>query len=161
MVVPDPDRRGVRDDAVYRAFFEATPAGLILLDGGRRIQAANAAATKLFGHALVEPPGRSFGDLLATAAAEAAERAFSQAASQGCSAAVAVDARGSAGAVIAVELTITRIRTPSADSYGVEVRELHRDPRSTEPARGTSGPGTSPSYSVAELLMANRLRDLV
>lgn len=160
MVIPTP-RAPVEDEvAAIRAFFDAAPLGQLVLDVGRRIRSANPAAVRLFAVPGFGLAGRPFPELIDPASGPTMEQAFLAAAGNGASPTATVQVRAAAGGTFPVELTVLRLRTGRADGFGVIARDL-RAPRAVPEAPAPPTGRAPPAYTAAELLMANRLRELV
>jgi len=158
MVTPPPEPSDREDVAGLRAFFEAVPLGQFLLDGQRTVLEVNAAALRLFSLTGAPLRGHRFDELIAPSSAAVGERAFLAATVGEAGVPVAIEARTVDGRGFAAELTVLRFRAGGEDRYGVQVRDL----RTAATTQGSLGPAAPvPAYTVAELLMANRLRDLV
>ncbi|HEY6238458.1 MAG TPA: hypothetical protein VIZ68_04660 [Thermoplasmata archaeon] len=161
LVVPEGGPEPVAD-IDDRAFFETGPTGHFVLTRARVISRANSAAKKLFVPSGAELEGRAFSELIEPGSRFTVDQAFLGLAGPGTSAEkVLAVARGESGPPFPVELHLLRLAPNSPNRFGVVVRELgDRAPAAPAPATSASDPAP-PTYTLGELLMANRLRELV
>jgi len=142
----------------YRTFFEAAPNGQLVLDPARRIRRANRAAERLFRRNPGELQGRVLADLVVPRSHEALDAVFASLLRDGGAATpVLTEGLGPEGAPIPIEIVVVRLPSAGPIGFGAVVRDL-RDPVAGPGAVTSAAPG---KYTLAELLMANRLRDLV
>lgn len=158
MVIPAPFVPVDDENARLRAFFEAAPQGQLVLDVGRRIRSANSAAIRLFGFTGTGLAGRPFNELIDPASAPAIETAFLAVATRETAPPVTIQGRTASGTMFPVEVTVVRVRAARLDGFGVIARDLRTAP---DPASAPAAGRAPPKYTAAELLMANRLRELV
>ena len=145
-------------DAEVRSFFDVSPLPQLLLTPDRKVRAANRAASRLFAPSGAALGGRPFADLLAPSARGAVEglfRALDGPAASGQR--VASEALSADGRSIPVELQIVRLAAGAASGFGIVARDLRVPTAGRVPTPLDVG-GT---YTLAELLMADRLRELV
>lgn len=155
MVIPSELPAPDDDPGRYRELFLALPMAQCLLEGSGRILAANPAAERLFGSSPGLLRGRAITDLIDSAAGSALVREMSGA-GRGSPVTLQANARSIAGPIFAIELAVVRVRVGPPALFGVLLRDLR------ESSRAAGGPaGAASEYTVAELLMANRLRELV
>lgn len=154
MVIPS-ELPAPEDDPVrYRDLFLALPLAQCLLDGTGRILVANPAADRLFGAMAGLLRGRAITELIDSAAGSALVRAMAGT-GRGSPVTLQANARSIAGPIFAIEVAVVRVRAGPPALFGVLLRDLRESSRAGGPAGATS------EYTVAELLMANRLRELV
>lgn len=145
-------------DSEIRSFFEASPTPQLLLTSERTVRAANPSASRLLGARGASLSGRPFTDLLVPAARPVAERLFqSLKAPDSAGQRVALDAVSPDGRPFPVELVVVRLSTAAVSGFGVLLRDLRLPP----PGRTPAPVEARETYTLAELLMANRLRELV
>lgn len=161
MVIPAPLAPVDEESARIRALFEAAPLGQLVLDITRRIRSANPAAVRLFGFTDTGLSGRAFGELFDPGSGPVLERVFLTVAGNGAAPPETVQARTANGATFPLELTVLRLRTGRTDGFGAIVRDLRAVPGAPTVAPTAAGGRAPPAYTAAELLMANRLRELV
>ena len=145
-------------DAEVRSFFEVSPTAQLLLSADRKIRVANQAAGRLFAPTGAAINGRPFTDLLAPAARPTIERLF-QALTDPAVAGqrVASEAIAPDGHPFPIELLVVRLSAGVPSGFGIVARDL----RAPAPGRQPTPIEAGGSYTLAELLMANRLRELV
>ena len=155
LVIPGGDALTPPDDADdCGAFFESAPEGQFILDRGRRVRRANLEARRWFGRPGVELRGRSFSELFGPQAQPQVERALAAVgAGPRRSEPLVVAARAPDGSTLSMEIVVLPLRWGAEDGYGAVVRD-----RTGPTARAGAAPGP---YTLGELLMANRLRELV
>lgn len=147
------------ESADSRAFFDVVPMGQVVLGPDRRIRLANAAAHRLLLPSGGELAGKTIPELLPPAAHFAVEHGFEAAAGASPSSApILVDISRTNGSAARIEIMVVRIDGRPGAAYGAVFREVREPPSATGPASGPAGAGR---YSLGELLMANRLRELV
>lgn len=151
MVIPTPLEVPVDEATLYRDLFLTLPLGQCLLDGTGRILVTNPAADRLFETSAGSLRGRAIADLIDAPAASMAARVFGRSA-RADPLTFPAQARLATGQTFPIEMAVVRIRAGPPALYGALFRDLRETPR---------GPGAAPEYTVAELLMANRLRELV
>jgi PAS domain S-box-containing protein len=152
-MIPPPGR-----EIEVRSHFEANPVPLFVLDPERRIRNANPAALRVLAPEQTTLEGRSFDELFSGASRASLESLFSLLGSSGAPAhRVAVEALGVEGRPFPAELVVFRLPAAASGGFGAVLRDLREAPANRVPAPVVS----VGSYSVAELLLANRLRDLV
>jgi PAS domain-containing protein len=146
-------------DAEVRSFFEVSPTPQLLLTADRKVRVANRAATRLFTLPGNSPiAGHPFEELLAPATRAAVAQLFQAlAAPQAPGQRIAADILASGGLPVPIELLVVRLSAASPTGFGVVARDL----RIPAPNRSTTPIDATGSYTLAELLMANRLRELV
>lgn len=142
-----------------RALFEAAPVGQLVLDQGRRIRAANPAAARIFGAVPPALVGREFSDLIAPESTGAVDRAFTAAGLEGAAPSRAVQGRTVGGGTFPLELIVLKLASGSSEGYGLIAHDMR--PVAVQPTFPGATKGPPPAYTAAELLMANRLRELV
>lgn len=145
-------------DAEVRSFFDISPVPQLLLTPDRKVRVANRAAGRLFAPSGASLGGRPFADLLAPSARAALEglfRALDGPAASGQR--VASEALSADGRAVPIELLIVRLAAGAASGFGIVARDLRVPAAGRVPAPLEVG-GT---YTLAELLMADRLRELV
>jgi PAS domain S-box-containing protein len=147
-----------RPDAEYRALFEAFPSAELLLDEGLKILVANEAALRMFGASGADLRGRPFDALFATASRPPLLALFVGLRS-GPSPhdRLATEGLGAGGVPFPAEVVIVRLPSNLRVPFAAVVRSLAEPAPSRAPA---SKPGARP-YSLPELLMANRLKEMV
>ncbi len=151
MVVPD-------GDPDVRSFFEISPTPQLLLAADRTVRVANQAATRLFAPPGAALAGRPFLELLAPAGRPVVDRLFQAlAAPQAAGQRIAAETLPNGGAPISIELLVVRLSSATTSGFGVVARDL----RVPAPTRVPTPIEATGSYTLAELLMANRLRELV
>ncbi len=145
-------------DAEVRSFFDVSPVPQLLLTPDRKIRVANRAASRLFAPSGVALGGRLFADLLAPSARAAVDglfRALDGPAASGQR--VASEAISPDGRAVPIELLIVRLAAGAPSGFGIVARDLRVPAAGRVPTPLDAG-GT---YTLAELLMADRLRELV
>ncbi len=141
-----------------RAYFDVSPSAQFLLDPDLRIRAANQAAARLFASKDGSLVGRAFGDLLANSSRSSGTQLFALLATPDAPGhRVAVEGVTAQGLSFPVELVGFRLSASVSGGFGAVLRDL-RDPA---PTRTPSPIVATEAYTLAELLMANRLRELV
>lgn len=140
-------------DDEFRALFEAVPVGEVVLDDHHRIRRANRAAAGLFGANPTQLVGRTLAELLGNSTTTAVEAAFGAVESApGGTYSVELQARGADGQPFPLELTLLRLPAQApGPRFGATLRDL----------RSGGAPARSANYTLAELLMADRMRELV
>ena len=140
-------------DDEYRALFEAVPLGEVVLDDHHRIRRANRAAAGLFGANPSQLVGRTLAELLGNSTGTAIDAAFGAVESApGGTYSVELQARGSDGQPFPLELTVLRLPAQApGPRFGATLRDL----------RAGEAPARAGNYTLAELLMADRMRELV
>jgi PAS domain S-box-containing protein len=145
-------------DAEVRSFFEVSPTAQLLLTPDRKVRVANAAAGRLFAPAGTALGGRPFTDLFVTTTRPAIDGLFAALSAPGASGQrVGVEVLGPDGRSFPVELLAVRLSPNGSSGFGIVARDL----RLPAPGRVPSPIAPAGSYTLAELLMANRLRELV
>lgn len=153
---------GFEQANVYRAFFELAPAGLFILDQERRVRHSNAAGQRLFGPPGAPLAGRPIFDFVSSASRAALEQAFAAlAAKGGTSPLITAEGRDEGGASFPIEIFILKLRPWAEEGYGFVVRDLRERPTVTGRPGAPKPGGPSGPYTLGELLMADRLRELV
>jgi PAS domain S-box-containing protein len=146
------------DGGTFRAFFDAAPLPFFLLDPDRRVRQANRAALRTFAAFGPDLSLRPFSSLLSGPSQQRLEEAFRSAAQDpGGSFSIAAESASAAGKGWPMEVTILRLREGERPPFGAVVRDL----RAAPPRPGPPSEGEKGTYTLAELLMANRLRELV
>ncbi|HKV90831.1 MAG TPA: PAS domain-containing protein [Thermoplasmata archaeon] len=142
----------------FRSFFEAAPLPLFLLDGARRVRRANRVASQTFSPTGAELRGQPFPELFAPK--PGLDGAF-EAVRTGRTpfAALTTEGREDGGRLFPVEVLLVPLRVGEADAFGVVVRDLRI--RATGPQGAPSTAKAPGAYTLSDLLMANRLRELV
>jgi PAS domain-containing protein len=145
-------------DAEIRALFDAAPTGQFLIDANLRILVANSAAHRMFTSTGEMLRGRSFDALFVPASKPSLGALFSDLRS-GSSPTDRLTTEGLApGAVpFPAEVVIVRLPPKLRCPFGAVVRSLAEAAMS--PTSATK-PGTR-AYSLPELLLANRLKEMV
>jgi PAS domain-containing protein len=145
-------------DAEIRALFDAAPTGQLLVDTNLRVLVANAAAHQMFvppGEAL---RGRPFDGLFVIASRPSLGALFSDLRSgPSPTDRLTTEGLGPGGVPFPVEVVIVRLPPKLRCPFGAVVRNL------AEPAMSPTSP-TKPGarvYSLPELLLANRLKEMV
>jgi PAS domain S-box-containing protein len=140
------------------AFFEGAPTPIMLLDATGRIGRANPEAERVFGRPGRGLVGRPFLELFPPSTQSALRDALTRLAEGSVrNERVTGEAYDPAGSGFPSELTLVRLSDGPAPGLGAVVRDLR-------PRAMASPPGTPPAaarYSLPELLMANRLKELV
>jgi PAS domain S-box-containing protein len=145
-------------DLELRAFFEGVPLAELVLDAQGTVQASNVAARQLFSTDARELRGVSFHVLFQTSSHPAIQAAFGVLVNPTAPPQrFAADGRLLDGRAFPAEVTVLRLSPASPTSYGAIVRDLREARAGPTPTDAGRGPG----YSLPELLMANRLRELV
>ncbi|MCI4321852.1 MAG: PAS domain-containing protein, partial [Thermoplasmata archaeon] len=130
------------------------PIPFFVLDRERRIRRANAAALRTFAAFGPELGGRPFSSLLSGPSQARVDDAFRSASREPpISDSVTAESASAAGKGWPMELTIVRLPSRKEAEFGAVLRDLRVAP---SPAGAEKG-----AYTLAELLMANRLRELV
>jgi PAS domain S-box-containing protein len=149
---------GDGSDPQFRAYFDVSPTPQLILDPDQKIRVANPAAGRLF---LPNGPtlaGRSFVDLIVPTARASVEELFRTLAQPNAAGLrIAADGILPDGRAFPVELLAVRLSATTPNGFGVVVRDL----RSPAPSRVPTPIGPADAYTIAELLMARRLRELV
>jgi PAS domain-containing protein len=140
------------------AFFEVSPTPQFLLASDRRIVAANRAAQELFSPDGSALPGRPFGQLFSPDSAGPVDALFGQLSVPGAPGQRVAVAGGAPHArPFPIELLVVRLSAGEPTGYGAIARDLRVPP----PTRVPAAIEVASPYTLAELLMANRLRELV
>ena len=140
-------------DDEFRALFEAVPLGEVVLDDHYRIRRANRAAAGLFGANPNQLVGRTLAELLGNSSGTSIEAAFGavETAPDGTYS-IELQARGTDGQPFPLELTVIRLPAQvPGPRFGATLRDL----------RSGAGPARPGNFTLAELLMADRMRELV
>ena len=144
------------EETDFRAFFDSVPVGQLLLDQARRIRSSNSAAALLFSPTAAELEGRMLSELVSPPSRAAVDAAFLEVSSgRPASQPATVRVPTADGTEFSAEILIFRISPPSENAYGVVARDLRA--ASSSPYSPTG----QPKYTLGELLMANRLQELV
>jgi len=146
------------DGATFRAFFDVAPLPFFVLDPDRRIRQANSAAHRTFAAFGPDLAGRPFSTLLSGPSQARLEDAFRSASRDPpFSDPIALESASAAGRGWPMEVTVVRLANRSDAEFGAVLRDLR-----TAPSPAAASPaGGKATYTLAELLMANRLRELV
>jgi PAS domain S-box-containing protein len=140
------------------AFFEGAPTPVMLLDASGRIGRANPEAERVFGRPGGGLVGRPFRELFTPSTQSALRDVLTRLAQASVrNERVIGEAYDSNGSGFPSELTLVRLSDGPAPALGAVVRDLR--PRAMAPAPGT--PPAAARYSLPELLLANRLKELV
>lgn len=145
-------------DPEVGSFFEVSPTAQLILAADRKVRVANASAARLLSPRGATLVGRPFTDVIAPPARPVTDRLFlALAGPDAAGQRVAVDAVLPDGRPLPVELIVVRLSREPTAGFGVVLRDLRTPP----PGRLPSPIESRDSYTLAELLMANRLRELV
>jgi|HubBroStandDraft_1064217.scaffolds.fasta_scaffold143639_2 PAS domain S-box-containing protein len=147
-----------RADAEIRALFDAVPNAELLVDERFRIFVANAAAHRMFGAAGEALRGRPFEGLFVAASRPSLAARFSDlGAGHSPADRLTTEGLGPGGVPFSVEVLIVRLTPNLRCPFGAVVRSLAEPVASgsAPPARGAR------AYSLPELLLANRLKEMV
>ncbi len=146
------------EGAEVRSFFDVSPLAQLLLASDRKVRVANRAAGRLFAPNGAPLGGRSFVELLSPAARPVVENLFRALIGPATSGQrVASEVPSAEGRPIPVELLVVRLSNGATSGFGV----LARDLRSPAAGRLPTPIDSAGTYTLAELLMADRLRELV
>ena len=148
---------GVRELEI-RSFFDVNPAPQFLLDPQRQIRGANSAALRVFSRGGAPLEGRWFDELFSATSRLSLDALFTVVgAPEALPHKVAVEGLGADGRTFPAELVAIRLSGANPGGFGIVLRDLRDPPASRIP----SPVATVGTYTVAELLLANRLRELV
>ncbi|MCI4360072.1 MAG: PAS domain-containing protein [Thermoplasmata archaeon] len=152
-----------RDDPdLVLSFFDHAPIALLVLDGSRRVQRANAATERLFGPSAEELRGRLFTALVEPRWRSAVDQAIDAVSARGDPfLGLSAEAQRADGSVALLEISIIRLSVGAWIGLGVVAREVRPTESSARPGHEVGGRATEPAYTLGELLMANRLRELI
>jgi PAS domain S-box-containing protein len=146
------------DGSTFRTFFDVAPLPFFLLDRNRRIHRANAAALRTFSAFGPDLVGRPFSNLLSGPSQPRLEDAFRSASRDSPSSdSIVAESASMAGKGWPMEVTVVRLPDSGPAQFGAFLRDL----RTGAPSSAAAPGGEKGSYTLAELLMANRLRELV
>ena len=143
-------------EAGTRALFEASRDAQLLLDPTFRVEVANPAAARLFGSRGGDLRGRTFDTLFAASAQTAFAGLYAALrTSDRAPVPLRLEVEGPDQRPIPVEVDVVRLALPGNFRYGATVRDLRAPGPSAVPAAGAR------PYSLPELLLADRLKELV
>jgi hypothetical protein len=145
-------------DPAVQSLFDAVPLAQFVLDENRGIRIANAEAHRLFVGPAEQLRGRTFDSLFSAAARPSIGTLFASLRSgPSPTQRITTEGSGPQGVGIPVEVVAFRLPTSARSPYGVTVRPL----ADSSPARPKPSAPPNRPYSLPELLLANRLKEMV